>query len=42
MLTAYFFFSAQFEKQLWLVLGSLVALSTLAGAARRAATHDRS
>jgi O-antigen ligase len=41
MLTAYFFFSAQFEKQLWLVLGSLVALSTLADAARRGATQDR-
>ena len=35
MLAAYFFFSAEFEKQLWLILGSLVALSTLSGEARR-------
>jgi len=30
MLTAYFFFSAQFEKPLWIVLGALAALSTVA------------
>jgi putative inorganic carbon (HCO3(-)) transporter len=35
MLTAYFFFSAQFEKPLWLVLGALAALSTVARAAGR-------
>jgi O-antigen ligase len=35
MLTAYFFFSAQFEKQLWLILGALVALSTVAAAPGR-------
>jgi len=32
MLTAYFFFSAQYEKQLWLVLGALLSLSTVARA----------
>jgi O-antigen ligase len=37
MLAAYFFFSAEFEKQLWLILGSLIALSTLAGENRRPA-----
>lgn len=40
MLVAYFFFSAEFEKQLWLIMGSLVALSTLAGAARRPDASD--
>lgn len=32
MVTAYVFFSAQYEKQLWLVLGGLLALSTVAKA----------
>jgi O-antigen ligase len=41
MLTAYFFFSAQFEKQLWLVLGSLIALSTLARAAQSRRVPER-
>lgn len=36
MLTAYFFFSAQYEKQLWLVLGALLSLSTVAAASARA------
>jgi O-antigen ligase len=40
MLAAYFFFSAEFEKQLWLILGSLVALSTLAGQARRPVANE--
>ena len=35
MLAAYFFFSAEFEKQLWLILGSLIALSTLSEEGRR-------
>jgi O-antigen ligase len=39
MLTAYFFFSAQFEKQLWLVLGGLIALSTVARAAQSRTGH---
>jgi O-antigen ligase len=34
MLVAYVFFSAQFEKQLWLVLGALVAVATVARARR--------
>jgi O-Antigen ligase len=34
MFTAYFFFSAQFEKQLWLVLGLLTVLPALAARAR--------
>ncbi len=33
LLAAYFFFSAQFEKQLWLIVGALLALSSLARAA---------
>jgi len=33
LLTAYTFFSAQYEKQLWLLLGLLAALSTLAATA---------
>ena len=37
MLAAYFFFSAQYEKQLWLVLGALVALPTVAAARARPA-----
>jgi O-antigen ligase len=41
MLTAYFFFTAQFEKQLWLVLGALIAVSTLARAAYLRATQGR-
>ena len=40
MLAAYFFFSAEFEKQLWLILGSLVALSTLAREARRPVANE--
>jgi O-antigen ligase len=32
MLAAYVFFSAQYEKQLWLILGALLSLSTLAAA----------
>jgi O-antigen ligase len=32
MVTAYFFFSAQYEKQLWLVLGGLLSLATVARA----------
>ncbi len=36
MLTAYVFFSAQYEKQLWLLLGLLAALPTLTAAWRRA------
>jgi len=32
MLAAYVFFSAQYEKQLWLILGALLSLSTLARA----------
>jgi O-antigen ligase len=32
MLTAYVFFSAQYEKQLWLLLGALLALATTARA----------
>jgi len=40
MLTAYVFFSAQFEKQLWLILGGLIALSTVARAARRQAASE--
>jgi O-antigen ligase len=35
MLTAYAFFSAQYEKQLWVILGALVSLSTLASTNRR-------
>jgi O-antigen ligase len=35
MLAAYVFFSAQYEKQLWLILGAVLSLSTVASARAR-------
>jgi O-antigen ligase len=35
LLVSYFFFSAQYEKQLWLLLGTLASLSTVAAARHR-------
>jgi hypothetical protein len=41
VLGAYVFLSAQYEKQLWLLLGLLVALPAVAAAAEGDQTHER-
>ena len=42
MLTAFVFFSAQYQRQLWLILGALVGLSSMARAAGRLPRRPRS